>query len=136
MKACFGDTSYFLALLVPQDVNHEAACRGAAASRTPMVTAEYIVLEVGNFLSPRSTRALFESFLRALTADSRITIVPASSEPMRRGTELYIARRDKSWSLTDCISFEVMRQHGITDALTADHHFEQAGFTILLKTGQ
>jgi len=134
MRACFGDTSYFLAMLVPRDVNHEPARRWAAQARTAIVTSEYVVLEVGNFLSPTSTRPLFEGFLRVLRADSRITIVPGSSELMRRGSELYVARTDKSWSLTDCISFEIMRQHGITEALTADRHFEQAGFTVLLKS--
>jgi predicted nucleic acid-binding protein len=47
--------------------------------------------------------------------------------------DLYAERPDKGWSLTDCISFVVMRQQGITQALTGDHHFEQAGFTALLK---
>jgi predicted nucleic acid-binding protein len=51
----------------------------------------------------------------------------------RRGIELYDNRLDKQWSLTDCISFVVMQQHGITEALTGDHHFEQAGFVALLK---
>jgi uncharacterized protein len=49
------------------------------------------------------------------------------------GLELFRSRRDKEWSLTDCMSFVVMRERGITDALTNDHHFEQAGFRILLK---
>ncbi len=39
----------------------------------------------------------------------------------------------KNWSLTDCISFVVMQEHGIHEALTADHHFEQVGFQVLLK---
>jgi predicted nucleic acid-binding protein len=51
----------------------------------------------------------------------------------KRGVELFRTRRDKEWSLTDCISFLVMQQRGISDALTHDHHFEQAGFTILLR---
>jgi predicted nucleic acid-binding protein len=45
----------------------------------------------------------------------------------------FSVRPDKEWSLTDCISFVVMNERGITDALTSDHHFEQAGFQILLK---
>lgn len=133
MNACFGDTSYFLAMLVPRDVNHQTARRWAAQSRTPIVTSEYVALEVGNFLSPTSTRRLFENYLQAIHADQRMTVVPASTELMRRGSDLYVARTDKAWSLTDCISFEIMRQHGITEALTADRHFEQAGFTALLK---
>ncbi|MEX0702442.1 MAG: hypothetical protein WD069_10140 [Planctomycetales bacterium] len=49
------------------------------------------------------------------------------------GISLYESRADKHWSLTDCISFVVMQQHGLVDALTGDHHFEQAGFNALLK---
>jgi predicted nucleic acid-binding protein len=47
--------------------------------------------------------------------------------------DLYASRFDKAWSLTDCISFVVMEQQGIREALTGDHHFEQAGFVALLK---
>ncbi len=68
-----------------------------------------------------------------MRADPRISIVPASSGLVAAGIELYLDRADKAWSLTDCISFEIMRQHGITEALTADRRFEQAGFTVLLK---
>ena len=50
-----------------------------------------------------------------------------------RGVALYAERPDKDWSLTDCISFVVMRTMDITEALTGDRHFEQAGFTALLK---
>jgi len=51
------------------------------------------------------------------------------------GLELYARRPDKSWSLTDCISFVVMTDRGLTEALTGDHHFEQAGFRALLREG-
>lgn len=49
------------------------------------------------------------------------------------GFDLFAARPDKAWSLTDCISFGVMRERGLSDALTADHHFEQAGFRAVFK---
>jgi predicted nucleic acid-binding protein len=49
------------------------------------------------------------------------------------GVSLYASRTDKEWSLTDCISFTVMSQYGIRDALTGDRHFEQAGFRALLR---
>jgi len=57
-----------------------------------------------------------------------------SPELFDRGCELYTSRSDKEWSLTDCISFVVMKERGLTDALTPDRHFEQAGFKILLST--
>ncbi|MEK6676538.1 MAG: PIN domain-containing protein [Planctomycetota bacterium] len=133
MTACFGNTSYFLAMLVPQDLYHGAACRWAETSLSPIVTSDYVVLEVANFLSPQPTRTLFVEFLRILRADSRISVVPASNGLMKHGTELYGARPDKSWSLKDCISFEIMRDHGLSEALTADRHFEQAGFSAILK---
>lgn len=58
--------------------------------------------------------------------------MPPSRSLFDRGIELYNARDDKDWSLTDCISFVVMEEHGIKEALTGDRHFEQAGFRALL----
>jgi predicted nucleic acid-binding protein len=63
----------------------------------------------------------------------RDTVVAASRELVEQGIELYSKRHDKSWSMTDCTSFRVMEEFGITDSLSTDHHFEQAGYTILLK---
>ena len=133
MTSCFGDTSYFLALLIPADVNHLTARRWAEHNRVPITTSEYVVVEVANYLSPTPTRPLFSGFLKALRSDRRVIIVPASSDLLNGGTEFYRARSDKAWSLTDCISFVIMQDREIRDALTADHHFEQAGFTALLK---
>lgn len=68
-----------------------------------------------------------------LRSEPLITIAPLDMETFDAGVELYRARPDKDWSLTDCISFVVMRERGITEALTGDRHFEQAGFKALLK---
>jgi len=68
-----------------------------------------------------------------LENDDHVNIIPASHDLFRRGLELYFKRVDKEWSLTDCISFTVMSDEGLAEALTGDHHFEQAGFTILLR---
>ena len=133
MNTAFADTSYFLALLIPTDVNHAAARQWSESHRIPLVTSEYVLIEVGNYLSPVSARRLFSQFWRALRSDTRMTLVPASSGLMARGAELYETRLDKPWSLTDCVSFVIMKDHAIQDALTADRHFEQAGFTSLLK---
>ena len=63
-----------------------------------------------------------------------ITVIAASTALMDEGVALYRQHKDKRWSLTDCISFVVMRREGIRDALTSDHDFEQAGFRALLRT--
>jgi uncharacterized protein len=99
----------------------------------PIVASDYVLLEIGNYLSPASVRGLFFPFLQALRSDRRVTIVPASTDLLARGIDLFRSRPDKNWSLTDCISFIIMNDEGIRDALTADHHFGQAGFTALLK---
>ncbi len=61
-----------------------------------------------------------------------VTLIPTSSDLLQRGRDLFAARMDKAWSLTDCISFVVMNDLGITEALTTDNHFAQAGFRALL----
>ena len=76
---------------------------------------------------------MFLGLLEMLEKDTEVTLVPASADLWRGGIALFAARPDKDWSLTDCISFVVMQERSITDALTADHHFEQAGFMALLK---
>jgi predicted nucleic acid-binding protein len=70
--------------------------------------------------------------LKALEEDPDVEIVTLSEELYKRGLQLYRERRDKEWSLTDCISFIVMQELGLTEALTTDKHFRQAGFRVLL----
>jgi predicted nucleic acid-binding protein len=72
-------------------------------------------------------------FLEFLRSHPKAFIVPTTDELFERGVRLYGSRPDKRWSLTDCISFVVMDEHRIADALTGDHDFEQAGFVALLK---
>lgn len=107
MTSVFGDTSYFLAMLVPTDANHAAARRWAQRNRMPIVASDYVLLEIGNYLSPASVRGLFFPFLQALRSDRRVTIVPASADLPARGIDLFRSRPDKNWSLTDCISFVI-----------------------------
>lgn len=70
------------------------------------------------------------SAISATTIDRCSGLAKASAASV---LHLYAARLDKGWSLTDCISFVVMQQHGIREALTGDRHFAQAGFVALLK---
>jgi hypothetical protein len=90
-------------------------------------------LEVGDALATGPNRRLFPQWLDSLLASAHLEIVPATNDWFFRGLALYRARPDKEWSLTDCISFVVMGERSLTEALTSDHHFEQAGFAALLK---
>ena len=76
---------------------------------------------------------IFHDLMNELWADEETEIVPASDVLFRRGIALFAGRPDKAWSLTDCISFVVMTDRGLSEALTGDHHFEQAGFSTLLR---
>ena len=133
MKGVFADTSFYGAVLNPRDRWHEEAVRLGRSWRHGVVLTDFILLELANALSPVQSRHVFIEFSRSLRANPRIVIVPASRQLFDAGLGRYAQRPDKSWSLTDCISFVVMEQNDLTEALTADHHFEQAGFTVLLK---
>jgi len=89
--------------------------------------------EVADGLAPVVTRQQFLALLARLDSASEAEIVGPGGDIWRRGIDLYSRRPDKDWSLTDCISFVVMADRGISEALTGDHHFEQAGFVALLK---
>jgi predicted nucleic acid-binding protein len=133
MTAVFADTSFYLALLSASDVHHEEAASFSVEFRQHLVVTEFVLLELANALSDSRTRQVFARLLPHLRSDPDVSIVPVSAELFEAGCDLYGRRPDKSWSLTDCISFVVMEQQGLTDALSTDHPFEQAGFNVLLK---
>ena len=132
MTPCFADAYYFFALLNAGDEAHAQAVAFNATQRQPLVTTAWILTEVADGLAATPSRALFGALRRRLKDDRRVTIIPPDTELFERGVALYEHRADKQWSLTDCISFVVMQDRGITEALTADRHFEQAGYTLLL----
>jgi predicted nucleic acid-binding protein len=97
-----------------------------------LLTTEFVLLEVANALSAPIFRQQVIRFIDGLRAMSSFSIIPASKTLLAEGWQLYRARPDKEWSLTDCTSFILMRRENVTQAFTSDHHFEQAGFTKLL----
>src|SRR6185295_6301367 len=102
------------------------------AANTHFVTSRAILLEIGNALSKLRHRTAAISLLTALENDSKVEIVPLSEDLYQRALAIYRDRVDKEWGLIDCVSFVVMKDEGLTEALTADTHFQQAGFHILL----
>ena len=133
MNSVFADTSYYIALVNPRDMVFDAAGGFTRRFHGTMYTTEYVLLETANRLSRSGDRGLFLELFKRLNDDPDIVVVEASKELFKQGLNIYAKRPDKDWSLTDCISFVVMKQHGLTEALTADRHFDQAGFRALLK---
>lgn len=132
MMQVFADTLFDVALLNRRDEHHAAALNWASQQRPAVVTTEFVLLEVANFFKQPSDRARFSAFVQSIEKDSATKIVRCDSKWFRRGLDRFSSRLDKEWSLTDCISFVVMEADRLTEALTDDHHFEQAGFMTLL----
>lgn len=133
MKAVFADAFYFVGLLNRADEHHDKVVSAARQLHDNIITTEWILAEFADALARSASRHLLALFIRDLEQDPKTRIVRASTELFWRGLQLYDERRDKKWSLTGCISFVVMKDEGLYDALTGDEHFEQAGFNALLK---
>ena len=133
MKAVFADTSFFLASLNPDDQLHQKAISVSREITVLRLATGFVLLEVANALSRAALRSRFVEFYAWIGQHPGVRIVPASGDLFHRGYDLYAAREDKDWSLTDCISFVVMRDEELQAALTHDQHFEQAGYKALLR---
>ena len=132
MKTVFADTSFFIALLHPRDECHLGAVEFFRSHKGFVMTTEYVLIEVANWLAGGDRRNAFRSLLTKIRTTDRFSVVPSHPNLFDAGSAMYNEMDDKRWSLTDCISFVVMERHGLTEALTADHHFSQAGFKVLL----
>jgi predicted nucleic acid-binding protein len=135
MRRIFADTLYWVTLLHRKDQWRQAALQASRAlAGCHLVTTDEVLSEVlaafceaGPILRQRAA-----TLVRRLSQRPTVTIHPQSRGTFLTGLALYEARPDKGYSLTDCVSMETMRQEGITEILTHDHHFAQEGFTILL----
>ncbi len=93
-----------------------------------------VLLEVGNYFGESALRPQVMAFLRGLQEDPRVECVQLDGVLLREAMDFYAARADQEWGLTDRISFLLMQKSGIVEALSTDHHFEQAGSRILMKS--
>ena len=133
MRRNFADTFFIFAIINPRDPAHAKAVDFSQRNHGPLITTAWVLTELADGLASTPRRQTFLQILQDMEANPAGLIVPANAETFEKGVELYHARPDKQWSLTDCIFFVVMTDEGITEALTGDHHFEQAGFMALLK---
>ena len=136
MSEVFADTGYWAALQDSRDGLHERALaltRGLESRR--IVTTQMVLAEVLNMFGSRGEqqRRLAGEVVERAERSLDVEIVPQTDAQFRAALERYTERPDQTWSLTDCASFIVMEERGITDALAHDRDFEQAGFTALLR---
>ena len=128
------DTGYFIALSAPTDQHFERAVAWTRAIGSErLLVTEYVLLETMNALSRSDLRQRAVDIADAVKGSNQFIFVPSSEQVLLGALGEYRSRADKSWSLTDCMSFQIMREKGITAALAHDHHFEQAGFDALLR---
>ena len=136
MKTLFADTGYWIALLNPHDTLH-AKAKTVSVSLGPMrlITSEMVLTEYLNDFGRRGVhlRKTAATWVERLRMDPNTTIVPQTSVQFQDALSVYANRDDKAWSQTDCASFRIMQEHDITEALTHDKHFQQAGFKALLR---
>lgn len=128
----FIDTGYILALANTADQFHPQARATAMLVKPPFITTEAVLTEIGNALARTRWRQLGVTTLQALRTDENIEVISIDSLLFDRAVSLYGSRPDKEWGLTDCLSFVVMKKRQVTQVLTTDRHFEQAGFHNLL----
>jgi predicted nucleic acid-binding protein len=116
------------------DQLHEVAKRWALSlADESAITTEFVLLEAYDHFSDPFYRPRVRSIQRNTILNPRITLVGLSSQLFTDALELFSARPDKAWTLTDCTSMLTMERHGVTRALTYDQHFTQAGFEAMLR---
>lgn len=96
-----------------------------------MWTTEAILVEIGNALSTGNREAAVR-FIHQCYATPNTRVIPVDTGLLSRAVDLYSQRGDKDWGLTDCVSFIVMREQHLLQAMTTDRHFVQAGFRALM----
>ena len=134
MKQIFADTSYWIGLVNPRDQIHQKVIKiTQQLCSVRLLTTEMVLGELLNSFSDSPFRRAVAGMVLKLRNDRNVRIVPQTSEQFESALRRYKQAADKSWSLTDCASFEVMESEQIQAALTHDQHFAQAGYETLLR---
>jgi uncharacterized protein len=137
MKEVFADTGYWIALVNPKDeLRKVAAAASKRVTGCRVVTTEMVLTEFLNALGTWGEKFRHKAVqvVNRLIDDPNVVVVPQTSLQFRTALERFRERSDKDWSLTDCASFIEMENRGIGEALAHDRHYEQAGFTPLLRS--
>jgi uncharacterized protein len=127
------DTYGLIAWINTRDAAHQPVKSYLDAYSGSIVTTEWVLLEFADAFSLSSVKPFAIEAIKRIHRLPMFLIVGFDRAVYQAGLDLYESRVDKDWSLTDCISFAVMNERGLSEALTADHHFEQAGFQAVFK---
>jgi len=128
------DTSGLMAFFDRHDHRH-ARARTLFASASSRVTHNYVLAEFVALANARGApRSQALAFVASLVDNPSVQVVWVDAPLHRRSVAHLQARLDKAWSLCDAVSFLIMRERGIMEALTTDGHFEQAGLVRLLES--
>ena len=135
MREVYADTGYWIGLANPGDVLHAAAMEASRDFRgCVLLTSEAVLWEFLNWAGKLpGLREAAARKVRSILAHPRTEVVSFSHAAFLDALALYEARLDKTYSLTDSLSMEIMEDRGIQDVLTADQHFAQTGSTVLLR---
>jgi uncharacterized protein len=131
MKSVFLDTGYVIALELANDQNHRAALkhwRSIAKSLPLLIITSYVFDEIVTFFNSRGHHAKAVEIGLWLLNSPSVRLVYVGENLFQDGWNYFQKHKDKEYSLTDCISFTVMKEFGIDTALAFDKHFVQAGF--------
>ena len=132
MNRVFADTPFYVALTNASDDLHASAIAFAQTYRGEIVTTDYVLVELRHWFAHNGRRDQYPQVADAIRTDVKTTIIPADGALLADGANLCASRPDQNWTLTDCISFVVMKRYSIGQALTPSPSYQQAGFTALL----
>lgn len=133
LNRIFIDTGFVIALINHRDQYHQQASELADRFEGyPLLVTDAVLLEVGNFLACNYKKEAVEVIEQFLASDE-VEVVRLTPQLFNQAFALYKMYQDKEWGLVDCISFAVMREAGVSQALAFDRHFVQAGFQVLMR---
>ena len=135
MKTVFADSHYWIAIVNPRDQWAEAAktARTLLGEALIVTTDEVLTEFLAALSSGKHMRKQAAKMVRLILDNPNVKVIPQTRDSFLKGLTFYENRNDKEYSLIDCISMNVMSTESLLEVLTNDHHFEQEGYTVLIK---
>jgi len=128
----FADSVFWIGLVNRRDQHHASAAAWSPHVGGTIITTNLVLAETANAVSKKSFRKRAGEFIDHVLSNPGIRVITCTETLFLQGLRLFRDRLDKEWSLIDCVSFVVMEEQGLTDSLTSDDHFRQAGYRALL----